>query len=525
MADAALPYEEPGIVAILAQASFLLALNVVHSVLDHVVYCGLVGQVLIGMAWGAPGAKMLSRQFEQVATQLGYLGLIAIVFEGGLATSARSIQATLVLSICVALTGIVLPIAFSFSLGALAHANHLQSFAAGAALCSTSLGTTFSILKATGLTGSRLGTVLTSAAMLDDVVGLVMVQVISNLGPGSRSGPASGHTSVQATTVVRPVLVSVGFAVILPLACRLLVRPILRYRRSNVRINMRKVSTGADSLVSASAVYFLLATALLVALVCAASYAGTSPLFAAYLAGACVAWLDDRIASTRTANSTRGSSNASVVIDGNTRPMPAQSSRPGMSLKNKDDSGIDQASAQRTHEDEITSTEQITSAYEITSTDQITPARSSYPPTPPPEKGTIGDDTETSTPEMESRSLSMYKTYYGPATERILKPFFFASIGFSIPIGKMFRGSIVWRGFVYAALMAVGKLFCGFSSRDGSDIIVITSIITITSSSRNGSDIITTTINVTTNSRNGSNIITTTINVTTTTTIITTSDQ
>src|SRR5882757_7705674 len=25
----------------------------------------------------------------------------------------------------------------------------------------------------------------------------------------------------------------------------------------------------------------------------------------------------------------------------------------------------------------------------------------------------------------------------------------------------MFRGSIVWRGFVYATLMAIGKLFCG----------------------------------------------------------------
>lgn len=36
-----------------------------------------------------------------------------------------------------------------------------------------------------------------------------------------------------------------------------------------------------------------------------------------------------------------------------------------------------------------------------------------------------------------------------------------ASVGFSIPITKMFSGAIVWRGIVYAILMAIGKLVCG----------------------------------------------------------------
>lgn len=79
---ASLPYHEPGIQQILILVSFLLLLNVINAVLDRVLYCGLLGQVLIGISWGTPGAKWLSTEVEQVIVQLGYLGLILLVYEG-----------------------------------------------------------------------------------------------------------------------------------------------------------------------------------------------------------------------------------------------------------------------------------------------------------------------------------------------------------------------------------------------------------------------------------------------------------
>lgn len=79
---ASLPYHEPGIVTILVLTSFLLLLNVVNAALDKVLYCGLLGQVLIGIAWGTPGAKWLPIEVEEVIVQLGYLGLILLVYEG-----------------------------------------------------------------------------------------------------------------------------------------------------------------------------------------------------------------------------------------------------------------------------------------------------------------------------------------------------------------------------------------------------------------------------------------------------------
>lgn len=79
---ASLPYHEPSIIIILVHTSFLLLLNVVNAALDNLLYCGLLGQVLIGVAWGTPGAQWLSASAEETVVQLGYLGLILLVYEG-----------------------------------------------------------------------------------------------------------------------------------------------------------------------------------------------------------------------------------------------------------------------------------------------------------------------------------------------------------------------------------------------------------------------------------------------------------
>lgn len=80
--ERALQYQEPGIVTILILSSFLYLLNFVNRILDSWIYCGLLGQVFIGIAFGVPGAQWLTVVSQQVFTQLGYLALILLVYEG-----------------------------------------------------------------------------------------------------------------------------------------------------------------------------------------------------------------------------------------------------------------------------------------------------------------------------------------------------------------------------------------------------------------------------------------------------------
>lgn len=135
-------------------------------------------------------------------------------------------------------------------------------------MAATSLGTTFEILKSAGLEKTRLGVVLTSAAMLDDVIGLVMIQIVSGLGRGG------GEVSVEL--VVRPVAASFGLVAVVVVVAWI-VRRIFGAREWNVGWERR----------------WLCQTAVLFGAVAAAGYAGASVLFAAFLAGAAVSWWDD----------------------------------------------------------------------------------------------------------------------------------------------------------------------------------------------------------------------------------------
>lgn len=191
-----------------------------------------------------------------------------------------------------------MPIALSFVLRSLSNATPLQCFTAGAALCSTSLGTTFTVLGTSGLLQSRLGVVLTSAAMMDDVVGLIMVQVISNLG---QSG-----TSVTAVTVLRPLLASIGFAVVTPIICAYIVKPVTLW------INSKRVNNPngyVNRVLRTRQAAIVVHTMTLIGYTAAASYAGISNLFAAYLAGVAITWWDVEVSHV---SQTQGTGEAST---------------------------------------------------------------------------------------------------------------------------------------------------------------------------------------------------------------------
>lgn len=212
------------------------------------------------------------------------------MYSGGLSTSFAALWSNIYLSGMVALIGISLPIGTSYVLMGLLNATPVEAFAAGAALCSTSLGTTFTILTTSGLEKSRLGVILSSAAMIDDVAGLVMVQVISNLGTSAGS--------FTAVTVIRPVFVSIAFAVVVPAICWAVVRPLTKYFFSKIVAGPRSEKSAFSRWACTPIAAFIAHTLILLGLVTGSTYAGTSNLFAAYIAGAAVNWWDALVNKT-----------------------------------------------------------------------------------------------------------------------------------------------------------------------------------------------------------------------------------
>ena len=412
--------------------------------------------MLLGMVWGTPVRNWLGRYVESTVVDLGFLGLLLLIYEGiflqenlvnvtdhrigGLTTSLKSLKANFRLSLLVALTGVCLPIGMSFILMVLTGATPLQAIAAGASLCSTSLGTTFTVMEASGLTATRMGVVLSSAAMIDDVIGkesislvlapgltnrsaLVMVQVITNLGSSA---------SFNAMAVIRPIFVSLGFALAVPMFCHFVVLPLTK------RLTDRKMMP-SDSMLSkllgSQESAFVVHTAILVGMITGANYAGTSSLFAAYLSGAAITWWDSEVphGSPCFAEERTPKPKAVPREDVNTNPNFR------FSPESLDDRIMTAPPVKINADQNI---KQTTSCQSVAAM--------------PQDNVRIHGDRHSQT-----SGVIIFEKYYQQTLHRILKPFFFASIGFSVPITRMFAGSVVWRGLIYTALMILGKLLCG----------------------------------------------------------------
>lgn len=257
----AVPYDVPSTPFLLILASFLYLINVADQLANRFLHAGLLGPLLIGIVYGPAAANLLTPSLQSTLISLGYIGLLLLVLEAGLTTSPDTLAPHLPLALAVACTGVVLPIALSLALlhGAYAYPL-LTAFAAGAALCSTSLGTTLSLL-APPLRKTQVGAVLLGAALIDDVAGLVIAGIVAPLAADSDMG-------VSWQAVVRPIGVSLAFAAGAPLiawGARWAVGERIQFRGEYAQL-LIVVASGCGA-------------------VAGAQYSGTSALFGAYLAG------------------------------------------------------------------------------------------------------------------------------------------------------------------------------------------------------------------------------------------------
>lgn len=271
-----LQYHEPDIVSLLVLISFFVFLSSLGWVFDKLIRAGLVGQILLGVLYGAPVGHILETKWQETFMALGYIGLVLIIFEGGLTIRLDLLKANFLLSLIAAAIGIITPIALCYLLLYLGfHYGALKTFIVGAALSTTSIGTTFIVIsssKDVDLTHTKIGTVLVSAALFDDVVGLIMASVISNLG-----GIGGGGGSANIGWIVgRPVVASVAVGAISPLLARYAAGPL--YRRL---VERRVVALGHGALI-------FIMLAILSAHLAICAYAGASLLFGAFLAGTCL---------------------------------------------------------------------------------------------------------------------------------------------------------------------------------------------------------------------------------------------
>lgn len=190
---------------VLALAVILVAAKLGGDLAVRVGQPAVLGELIVGVILGNltlvgfGGMEPLGQ--EPTIAMLAELGVLILLFEVGLEATVRDMMKVGLPSLLVALLGVVTPFALGWGVGALvlpAESVYVHVFL-GATLTATSVGITARVLQDLGKSRTPEARVILGAAVIDDVLGLVILAVVAGVIQAADLGRA---VSLGATGLV-----------------------------------------------------------------------------------------------------------------------------------------------------------------------------------------------------------------------------------------------------------------------------------------------------------------------------------
>ena len=204
----------------LVVAAMLVAAKLLGELAERFGQPAVLGELIAGVVLGGSVLGIVPTEGPggEIIHLLAELGVVLLLFEIGLETDLKEMFRVGTASLSVAAVGVTLPFALGFAYWA--YAPHAASYGSdltmaaifvGATLTATSVGITARVLSDLGQMGSEEAKIIIGAAIIDDVLGLVILTVVSGMAAGA---------SVEAVGVLRVFAVAVGFLVVAVLVGR-----------------------------------------------------------------------------------------------------------------------------------------------------------------------------------------------------------------------------------------------------------------------------------------------------------------
>lgn len=161
------------------------------------VIIGLLGRfhdgdnIILSTLFMKPSAKEMD-----VLSAFSQVGVVLILFSSGLETDLNELKHSGFAATCIALAGVLVPMAlgavgallFMNGFGEYSHDKLLNAIFVGTILAATSVGITVETLKEIGKLNTKVGQTVVSAAVIDDVIGIIALSIVTSLKGGDFSG-------------------------------------------------------------------------------------------------------------------------------------------------------------------------------------------------------------------------------------------------------------------------------------------------------------------------------------------------
>lgn len=192
-------HTDPVAEVLLAITIILLAAKLAGDVFERIAMPAVLGELMVGIILGnwvlLTGSEVFSflkpdghgtpALTASVLDMLARIGVVLLLFEVGLETRVRDMVSVGLSSLLVAVLGVVAPIILGFGVGYLLLSDSLADWQVpaflGATLCATSVGITARVIKDLGRSQDRESKIILGAAVIDDVLGLMVLAVVSGV--------------------------------------------------------------------------------------------------------------------------------------------------------------------------------------------------------------------------------------------------------------------------------------------------------------------------------------------------------
>ena len=163
----------------------------------------LVGGMVVGNLTLVGIASVAQLKTDVVLSALAEIGVIILLFEVGLETKLSEMKEVGWSSLFVATAGVIAPFLLGWGVGHffLPNESTLVHVFLGATLCATSVGITARVLRDLNKIKTREARIILGAAVIDDVMGLLVLAVVASAIRSAASGAALSLVSIGVIAV------------------------------------------------------------------------------------------------------------------------------------------------------------------------------------------------------------------------------------------------------------------------------------------------------------------------------------
>ena len=232
--------------------------KLLSEICEHFKQPGIVGEIAAGILIG-PSVLHWVEPVEFL-TVLSELGVMFLLFRVGLEVKASELMRVGGTATIVAVLGVITPFAAGWALSLSFGYPQIEAIFIGASMVATSVGITAQVLASLGYLHAKASQIILAAAVIDDVLGLIVLAIVSSVARGS----------FNVAELVLTGAVAIGFTVV------------VAHWGTKA---MKRIVPKVEVALSVSEAQFAMAICLLFGLSVIAVYAGVAAIIGAFLAG------------------------------------------------------------------------------------------------------------------------------------------------------------------------------------------------------------------------------------------------